>query len=383
MKRSMFLACSVCLAALAAGAATDVFNVRDFGAKGDGASSDSVAVQKALDAAAACGGTVYFPVGTYRVHDLKVASGVTLTAHPKWIWQKDPGGAVLSLDKPDARCVLDITATYGVRIDGLFIDGGFGGLGHEPVPNARKHYWEWDSKPVHGILLDNRKRREKEDCPVIENVKVQRFSGDGLHMTGIWCFTLRHAQFAFNRGNGVTMHGCDGYILDCQFSGNGGDGFAAYGSTCGFTACRSEQNGRYGLGVYNADSWNVTGCSFDRNGFAAIAFDTVRTSTVTGNLLRRAGGGGGKGPEADHVAVQALLRNCSGVTFTCNTGLVGADDDGKGQTTPDFALLVKDLDCCVVKDNVFWRGYLKDLLLDQGGHVGGTVLRDNLGSCAR
>ncbi len=44
----------------------DLYNVRDFGAKGDGAQDDSRAFQKALDTAAKKGGgTVYVPVGKY------------------------------------------------------------------------------------------------------------------------------------------------------------------------------------------------------------------------------------------------------------------------------------------------------------------------------
>lgn len=65
-----------------------IFNVRDYGARGDGSTLDTAAIQKALDAAyAAGGGTVYIPPGTYIVHSmsgiasdgaLQIRSGVTL-----------------------------------------------------------------------------------------------------------------------------------------------------------------------------------------------------------------------------------------------------------------------------------------------------------------
>ena len=41
------------------------YNVKDFGVKGDGTTDDTVAIQKALDAASASKGTVVFPQGTF------------------------------------------------------------------------------------------------------------------------------------------------------------------------------------------------------------------------------------------------------------------------------------------------------------------------------
>ena len=53
--------------ALSAGPPAPVFDVRDFGAKGDGRTNDAPAVDAAIEAAAgAGGGTVYLPAGIYR-----------------------------------------------------------------------------------------------------------------------------------------------------------------------------------------------------------------------------------------------------------------------------------------------------------------------------
>src|SRR5436190_20363210 len=46
----------------------DVFNVRAFGATGNGTADDTTAIQKAIDTARdASGGLVFFPTGSYRV----------------------------------------------------------------------------------------------------------------------------------------------------------------------------------------------------------------------------------------------------------------------------------------------------------------------------
>jgi polygalacturonase len=56
-----------------------VFNVDDYGARGDGRADDTRAVQAAIRAAArAGGGTVHLPSGTYRISHLRLAAAVTL-----------------------------------------------------------------------------------------------------------------------------------------------------------------------------------------------------------------------------------------------------------------------------------------------------------------
>ncbi len=55
------------------------FNVRDFGAKGDGKTVDTPAVNRAVDAAAAAGGgTVYFPAGVYVCFSIRLKNNITL-----------------------------------------------------------------------------------------------------------------------------------------------------------------------------------------------------------------------------------------------------------------------------------------------------------------
>ena len=70
----LFFSAMFCLAAFGA---AGPFNVRDFGAKGDGIAKDTVAVQKAIDAAhAAGGGEVLLPPGVYLCGSVFLKSGV-------------------------------------------------------------------------------------------------------------------------------------------------------------------------------------------------------------------------------------------------------------------------------------------------------------------
>ena len=55
-----------------------VYNVREFGAKGDGYTLDGAAINNAITAAAVTGGTVYFPVGNYLTYTIRLKSNVAL-----------------------------------------------------------------------------------------------------------------------------------------------------------------------------------------------------------------------------------------------------------------------------------------------------------------
>ena len=90
MKCILHLAVGILLTALTGLAAAPVFEVRDFGAVGNGTHDDTAAIQKALDACAGTGGTVHFSAGTWWsrplvIHTkttLSLASGAVLEASP-------------------------------------------------------------------------------------------------------------------------------------------------------------------------------------------------------------------------------------------------------------------------------------------------------------
>lgn len=63
----------------AAAGSSVFFNIRDYGAKGDGKSLDTNAINKAIETAASKGGgTVYFPPGTYLSFSIRLKSNITI-----------------------------------------------------------------------------------------------------------------------------------------------------------------------------------------------------------------------------------------------------------------------------------------------------------------
>jgi polygalacturonase len=70
---------SLALVFFASSLSAAVFNVVDYGAKNDASASSTLAIRKAIEAcAAAGGGTVYFPAGTYRTGAVRMVSNLTL-----------------------------------------------------------------------------------------------------------------------------------------------------------------------------------------------------------------------------------------------------------------------------------------------------------------
>ena len=345
------------------GAGSSVFNVREFGAKGDGKASDSEAVQKALDAAGKVGGAAYFPAGLYLCHDLKVPPHTTLLAEPQWGYSGS-AGAILMLDSDDAECLLNITGAFGAHIRGLVLQG-------------RREA----KKAIHGIFLKNtEKYSPKEDAVVIDDCKVERFSGHGVHLLRIWLFIIRHSIMQGNKGCGVQITGWDGFVTDNQFSGNGSHGFAcdSVGATVMFTANRVEWNQGYGLYLCAGDAWNVTGNCFDRNWGAGVCAIKMRTTTITGNVFRRCGKDSRLLPEGER-SCQVRLEECSGLTFVSNTCASGRDDNAKGTYTPQVGFIVRKLSYSVISSNSLFHGYLKEMTADLGEHGPDYLFVNNVG----
>lgn len=77
--KNLYLVTILLLSSLECFASNSIYNVRDFGAKGDGITIDSDAINKAIIAASeAGGGTVLFPAGTYASYSIRLKSNIRL-----------------------------------------------------------------------------------------------------------------------------------------------------------------------------------------------------------------------------------------------------------------------------------------------------------------
>jgi len=345
--------------------AQTVINARDFGAVGDGRTDDTCALQTALTMAAAKRCSVLLPPGTYLTGTLKIHPYSGLVGDATWGYRTG-GGSCLRLADSGTRCFLDITGAIGATVHGLSLHGGDLGSG------------------IHGIMMGENPTKKEEDSPRIERCHISHFSGNGIHLDPVWCFSVRSCEVIFNKGHGLWINGWDGFILDNWFSGNGGAGYAATEANASVTMTgnRIEWNRGGGILLAGGTHYNITGNYIDRSGGPGITVKGRNGApslclTITGNVIYRSGK-----PEWTPAAEQSahiLLEDAHGVTCVGNSMCVGRDDSG-GINSPLYGLVVRRLQNSVVKDNTMHIGAIRQLLDDQGGHKEGVIIADNVGS---
>lgn len=180
-------------------AADGVFNVRDYGAAGDGKTDDTAAIQKALDAAKTInkGAVVVLSAGEYRVTKTLTVEGVLLKGLDAGGWPADKGPLpTLLVDHTDGACILakDAASIHGINFEydhKAQQDRGFGpavllsGNGIS-VTNLRIH------QPTEGIMSDGITNIGRLN---IENVFIIAARRCGVFVTGTWDIpTLRNIE---------------------------------------------------------------------------------------------------------------------------------------------------------------------------------------------
>ena len=173
-----------------------------------------------------------------------------------------------------------------------------------------------------------------------------------------------HSMIAYNGGHGVNCVGWDGFIHGCWLSGNGGAGLVAHGpdsytSSVTITSNRIEWSQRDRILIANG---SITGNYFDRNYLSGLAVTRGDTPTpcgqitITGNFFYRSGKSTpADSPESSHLRLE---EGC-GITCVGNAFRAG-DDSGSdtGPCSPSCVILYKNLQNCVITNNVLRQGAL-------------------------
>jgi|WetSurMetagenome_2_1015567.scaffolds.fasta_scaffold00403_5 hypothetical protein len=346
----------------------EMLNAMDFGAKGDGITDDTEAIQRAMDKAALSNGAVFIPEGNYLCSELKVPQGIGIHGLPAWSYRKGMG-TVLTLKGEGSKSLINLTGAFGAYLFGLCLNGN----------NIKGG--------THGILVDKPDYGTQEDTPRIDTCRVEKFTGDGIRLERIWCFCVRHSHCMANKGCGLRVRGWDGFILDNWFSGNGKAGYASYDENASntLTGNRIEWNREGGIVIYGGSHYNISGNYIDRSGRCGIALlpgekqQSCQTLAITGNVIYRSGKPEW-GKEDEYDSSHVRFESVKGLVFTGNALNSGRDDGGNGTYSPDYGIVLKGLESSVIKDNVQHNGALKQLVVDRGEHGEGVIIKDNVGS---
>ncbi|MEO7584893.1 MAG: glycosyl hydrolase family 28-related protein, partial [Ferruginibacter sp.] len=90
------------------------YNVKDFGAKGDGTTIDSGPINNAIDAASNTGGgTIYFPPGTYASYTIRLKSNISLFIDQGAIILGAEETSVAGYDAPEPKTSYDEYQDFG------------------------------------------------------------------------------------------------------------------------------------------------------------------------------------------------------------------------------------------------------------------------------
>lgn len=347
---------------------TNVFDITAFGAVGDGVTDSTEAVQKAMDAAASCKGQVVVPPGSYSVKgDLRLrGEGVSLVGMSSWSYRND-GSSAFVLSNENAECLLDISGAFGCTVSGLSFNGSR--LGEN----------------IHGIRLSwpVANGGGQEDTPNIEDCRISYFTGDGMHLNHVWCFSVRRNHVINNAGAALRFSGWDAFITDNWFANNFGGGLATNGYVASITATgnRIEWNRKGGFIIPRGDSFNITGNFFDRTFGPALELGSdgagVNLASITGNVFRRGGCYDEKPFEDAEKSSHVIMNGCTGCTLVGNTMKVGAGDGGTLPVSPDFGMIIRNCEYCIVKDNAMHNGSMKNNLIAENNRE--CVIEGNIG----
>lgn len=278
-------------------------NVTEFGADPSGRRDSSAAIQRAIDALSASGGTVYLPMGTYRIErtlrwvndDDARKPGILFRGdgvHSTVLLSALSSGPILSVRGVRTTAPINTTFIWGGGLRDLTLRGDSSSPGQHGIEVLGWYYGEIYNCLFDGLGGDG--LRARVDLSVEPNPD---FTSSTLFVKGVWFQRLGGYGFV----DLSEIQGAPGYSWDrCVFvlCRRGGALVRSGGHT--FTKCSFAQAGwqserdrpapiAYGLyfdGAATTSSQHfVEGCEFDSNRTAHIGARYLTASSFLNNRL--------------------------------------------------------------------------------------------------
>ena len=342
-----------------------IYNVRDYGAKGDGTSLDTAAIQAAIDACATdSGGTVLIPAGTFLTGTLELKSNVTLRIAA--------GGTLLGSGKgADYHAVDAIPLSgdstledgnwallYAVGAKNVTVEGpgtidGRGAQFHSPVRGTPPPSGLGGRRRPYHLLFYHCENLRVRDIDLVNSAyhSVRVIQSQRVHMDGVYIHNRVNGNndgFHFISAEYVTVSNCIVVSLD--------DACALFGSCRNVTVTNSYFSTRWSVfrfgggkaanvAVSNCVLHQVYGCPIKFHGtpgssFENMSFSNLILDDVTGpihiSIGPRAPRNAGSGPTPVDALPQetndppAVVRD---ISFSNIHGTVTTDPQQMAETT--------------------------------------------------
>ncbi len=347
-----------------------VCNVVAYGAVGDNSTLNDAAIARAI-ADCPLGGTVYFPMGQFRIASpIVLDKPVTLRGaySPRWSYSSTPRSSIRAdfgsfsgnamIHVRDRSISGEAADNNGGRIEHLSLDGGSASVGVEGI------YFE-------GLVRDWK----------LTDMDIAQTTGNGFEAavgTGSGNprgFTIRGLAIYSADGHGFRATALnDTYIDDLLSVGNALRGI--YLSSMGETKIANSRavfNGLTGLyidGSSNNGGITFTDFSTDRNDRHGVRISATGTSTIifNGLLTRRDGPNTSGGTETPYAGVAIIGSSTDKVAPVFISGLgqtVGVDDVGAPPLSPSVGVRVTNAEYVKI-DGQLWG--VDDAWQDDGGN---------------
>jgi len=314
-----------------------------WGARADGSTDDTSAVQAAIDFATrinhGSGGAVRFIPGTYMIRQLKGRARTSFLGGAFNAGTSQQGNVVLrhlsdSTTGP-GDALLDLTGQSQMTLRGITFDA---------VSRRRG---------IHGLKAGS--RLVLEDCLFHECHSGIHSGDDGNYLQQSF---LRGCKF--QRCNNGLRGASDCYILQCHFIANASNGIHLITGANDnvIVGGKADWNGR-NINLFEANNNVIVGMIIDRASTRGISVRGGRNNVIVGCQFRRNGRTDGPPPENTHI----LLDSTAEVALSGCVTRSGADDDGSGFVAPRVALVVRDVQNGAITGNVLSGAVDKAILL--------------------
>lgn len=211
-----------------------IYNIRDYGAVGDGATNDTVAINAAIAAAgAAGGGTVYVPTGTYIIRPATISTQYALHVaydNIRIVGDGWPGGSHLKFllyngTDPDAAWPLvsgavqrgwgiQIESQTGFRMAGIELDGSASSTGDASFPASIVDGDGWDvtHKGIYFVV------NVAQTDIVIRDCYIHGWRGEIVYYGGSLLDYIRivDCRIGVTNADGISMSASNMEVRDCE-----------------------------------------------------------------------------------------------------------------------------------------------------------------------